>query len=70
MMRLLMVTFVCLTSSCAPVLTGAGGGICLGTSQASDNLGAALVDHMPETPLDVRVASAELLVKLDTGCER
>jgi len=70
MMRLLMVTCILAMSSCAPVLTGAGAGICRGTERASDNLGAALVDNMAETPVSVRIASAELLVKLDTGCDR
>lgn len=69
-MRLMVAMCALLTSSCATEISGKGGAICRGTIAASDNLGAALVDHMTETPMPVRVASAELLVKLDTGCDR
>lgn len=69
-MRLLVMIPLLGIASCSNVITGAGGAICLGTERASDNLGAALVDHMTETPVPVRIASAELLVKLDTGCDR
>ncbi len=48
---------------------GDGAAICAGTESAADDLAQAVVDQMEQTPPPVRIAAAELIVKLEAGCD-
>lgn len=72
MVQRYMTTFLLLTvfsiAGCETVRIGTSAAICDGTAEATDVLAQAVVERQPHP--DVRIAAAELIVKLDAGCRR
>jgi hypothetical protein len=59
---------VSLTTGCGRTLIGSRAALCDGTAAATDVLAQTVVERQPHP--DVRIAAAELIVKLDAGCGR
>jgi len=53
-------------SGCGGVRIGSSAAICNGTASAQDALAEKIVEHSPHP--EVRIAAAELIVKLEAGC--
>lgn len=64
----LLLLTVFLTAGCGGTLIGSRAAICDGTAAATDVLAQTVVERQPHP--DVRIAAAELIVKLDAGCGR
>jgi len=59
---------VFLIAGCETVRIGTSAALCDGTAEATDVLAQTVVERQPHP--DVRIAAAELIVKLDAGCGR